>query len=69
MPNDSLKKYWSGYRMAFSMALRAFNNARTAGDMELLSIKDDMIIRGYESGLDAVENTLLRVIKRSKRRE
>ena len=67
--NESLSLYWSGYRAAYSRALARLNRDRK--ELGLLEEEyfstDEIYLRGFESGLDAVENTLLRVIERHKK--
>ena len=71
MPNESLKLYWAGYRAAYTNALKLLNKRR----LELRLLEEEYVstneiyLRGFESGLDAVENTLLRVIERSSKKE
>ena len=70
MPNESLKLYWSGYRAAYTNALKQFNKRKL--EFRLLEEEyvstNEIYLRGFESGLNAVENTLLRVINRSKKK-
>ena len=66
--NESLSLYWSGYRAAYSRALAILNKHRKElGLKEEYFSADEIYLRGFESGLDAVENTLLRVIERHKK--
>ena len=64
--NESLSLYWSGYRAAFVKALHSFNKHRSEISDNHYS-QNEIYLRGFESGLDAVENTLLRVIERHKK--
>ena len=67
--NESLSLYWSGYRAAYSRALATLNRYRKEIGLkeEEYFSKDEIYLRGFESGLDAVENTLLKVIERHKK--
>ena len=67
--NESLSLYWSGYRAAYARALSNFNKHRNeiGISVEQYFNTDEIYLRGYEHGLLAVENTLLRVIERHKK--
>ena len=68
MPNESLKLYWAGYRAAFVKALHNFNKHRSEITNTYYS-KNEIYLRGFENGLDAVENMFLKVIERHNNKE